>query len=110
MVFAAYLPENAILVLSQVGQLHPTLSPTVEHLQLFQNKMTNAGGGGACFELTEPLNVGSTEVLCCFLENLTFPFVVTCAILVLLDYRKRMEELRSSKKQQRTAMHSKFSV
>ena len=68
------------------------------------------GGGGACFELTEPLNVGSTEVLYCFLENLTFPFVVTCAILVLLDYRKRREELRSSKKQQRTAMHSKFSV
>ena len=46
MVFAAYLLENAILVLSQEGQLHPTLSPTVEHLQLFQNKMTNAGGGG----------------------------------------------------------------
>ena len=66
MVFAAYLAENAILVLSWVGQLlYPTLSPTVEHLQLFQNKMANAwrGGGGACFELTEPLNVGSTEVL-----------------------------------------------
>ena len=64
MVFAAYLLEKAILVLSQVGQLHPTLSPTVEHLQLFQNKMTNArgqGGGGACFELTEPLNVGAQK-------------------------------------------------
>ena len=59
MAFAAYLAENAILVLSWV----PTLSPTVEHLQLFQNKMANAwGGGGAYFELTEPLNVGSTEV------------------------------------------------
>ena len=76
MAFAAYLAENAILVLSWVGQLlynyctiivqllYPTLSPTVEHLQLFQNKKGKClGGGGACFELTEPLNMGSTEVL-----------------------------------------------
>ena len=46
MVFAAYLLENAILVLSPVGQLHPTLSPIMEHLQLFQKKLTNARGGG----------------------------------------------------------------
>ena len=32
MVFAAYLLENAILVLSRVGQLHPTLNPTVGFL------------------------------------------------------------------------------
>ena len=53
MELAAYLQENAILSLSQVGHLNPFLSPTlgfslheqpnatVGHLQLFQNKMTN---------------------------------------------------------------------
>ena len=77
MVFAAYLLENAILVLSPVGQLHPTLSPTMEHLQLFQKKLTNARGGGgggrwARLKLTEPLNVESfMEVFCRFLENLS---------------------------------------
>ena len=33
-----------------------------------------------------------------------------CIIFVLLDYRKSMEELRFSKKQQRTAMHSRLCV
>ena len=71
-----------------------TLSPTMEHLQLFQNKMTNAGrgggGGGARLELTEPLNVGSTEVLCCFLENLTFPFIMcnSCVVGLQEKYRR----------------------
>ena len=84
MVFAAYLLESAILVLSRVGQLHPTLSPTVEHLQLFQNKMANAWVG-ARFKLAEPLNVGSTEVLCCFLENLTLPFIMCNSCVVGLQ-------------------------
>ena len=43
-----------------------------------------------------------TAVLCSFLENLTFS--IHCVIFLLLDYRKCMEELRFSKKQQRTAM------
>ena len=35
----------------------------------------------------------------------------TCSVLfVLSDYRKCMEELRFSKMQQRTAVHSRFSV
>ena len=41
-----------------------TFSPTMGHLQLFQNKMTNVwqrpgggGGGWACLELTEPLRI-----------------------------------------------------
>ena len=95
------------------GKCGGTARPTLRHLKLFHKKWKIPNyrlGRWTSFELTEPLNVGSTEVLYCFLENLTFPFVVTCAILVLLDYRKRREELRSSKKQQWTAMHSKFSV
>ena len=40
-----------------------TFSPTMGHLQLFQNEMTNVrqrpegGGGWACLELTEPLRI-----------------------------------------------------
>ena len=37
-------------------------------------------------------------------------FHTLCVVIVLSDYRKGMEELRFFKKQQRTAMHSKFSV
>ena len=61
MVFADYILENTILVLSRGGAFSPLKTPlrsfcmndrpsTVEHLQLFQNKMTNArqmpGGTG----------------------------------------------------------------
>ena len=68
MAFAAYLPENAILVLSLGGAFSPFFKappwgflykppgPTVGHLQLFQTKMTNAEGGWvgwARLELTE---------------------------------------------------------
>ena len=69
---AAYLLENAIVVLSWGGAfalhcLKPTVRylyerprPTAGHLPLFQNKMTNAqqmpgGGEWARLELTKPL-------------------------------------------------------
>ena len=42
MVFAAYLLENSILVLSRGVAFAPYLNPTVGRLQLLQNKMTNA--------------------------------------------------------------------
>ena len=51
---AAYLLQNKIWCFPGVGHLHTVLSPTVGlykpprttmgHLQLFQNKMTNARG------------------------------------------------------------------
>ena len=53
-----FILENAIFVLSRVGHLHSIFKPDVGHLQLFQNKMTNARqmpeGGCARLELTEP--------------------------------------------------------
>ena len=73
MAFAAYLAENAILVLSWVGQLLynyctiivPYFKPHRGAFAAFpkQKGQMPGGGGGACFELTEPLNMGSTEVL-----------------------------------------------
>ena len=66
-----------------VGQLHPSLSPTMAflyehppHRGTFAafskpNGKCPVGRGWARLELTEPLNVESTEVLCRFLENLT---------------------------------------
>ena len=74
MVFAAYLLENAILVLSWGGAFAPYFSlyrrflyerpaPPGVHLQLFQNKMTNAqqmSRGG--LELTEPSNMAISTV------------------------------------------------
>ena len=65
MAFAAYLQENAILVLSWVGHLHTfflspnvgflyeTPGPTLGHFQLFQKK-GKCSGGGARLEWTEP--------------------------------------------------------
>ena len=69
------------------------------------------GGGGrwARLKLTEPLNVESfMEVFCRCLENWVLPYIM--GNFELLDYRKCVEELRFSKKQQRIAMHSRFSV
>ena len=48
-----------------MSNLYPIFSPTMGHLQLFQNKMTNVwqmpgvggGGGWACLELTDPLRI-----------------------------------------------------